>query len=124
MRESEAETRSKSVGSKQETKRLDRTCNQSAPPPINQSNPESKTNSAPRIPASITIGERHGAMATIGGRWTRTTWDECGGRQIRPDGERADRRGYGRGYYDEDRPRRRVKVCVEYEDGDEYCHYP
>jgi len=28
-----------------------------------------------------------------------------------------------RGYYDEDRPRRRVKVCVEYENGDEYCRY-
>jgi hypothetical protein len=27
-----------------------------------------------------------------------------------------------RGYY-EDRPRRRVKVCVEYENGDEYCRY-
>ena len=43
--------------------------------------------------------------------------------RVRPDDERADRNGYGRGYYDEDRPRRRVKVCVEYEDGDEYCHY-
>jgi hypothetical protein len=38
-------------------------------------------------------------------------------------GDRADRdRGY-RGYYDEDRPRRRVKVCFEYENGDEYCRY-
>jgi hypothetical protein len=26
-------------------------------------------------------------------------------------------------YYDEDRPQRRVKICVEYENGDEYCHY-
>ena len=36
--------------------------------------------------------------------------------------DRADR---GRDYrgYDEDRPRRRVKVCVEYENGDEYCRY-
>ena len=25
--------------------------------------------------------------------------------------------------YDEDRPRRRVKVCVEYDNGDEYCRY-
>ena len=40
-----------------------------------------------------------------------------------PDDDRADRDRYGRGYYDEDRPRRRVKVCVEYENGDEYCHY-
>jgi hypothetical protein len=39
------------------------------------------------------------------------------------DDDRADRDGYGRGYYDEDRPRRRVKVCVEYENGDEYCRY-
>jgi hypothetical protein len=43
--------------------------------------------------------------------------------RMRPDDDRADRDGYGRGYYDEDRPRRRVKVCVEYEDGDEYCRY-
>jgi hypothetical protein len=28
-----------------------------------------------------------------------------------------------RGYYDDDRPRRRVKICFEYENGDEYCHY-
>ena len=36
--------------------------------------------------------------------------------------DRADR---GRDYrgYDEDRARRRVKVCVEYENGDEYCRY-
>jgi len=27
------------------------------------------------------------------------------------------------GYFDEDRPRRRVKICVEYENGDEYCRY-
>ena len=26
-----------------------------------------------------------------------------------------------RGYYDEDRPRRHVKICFEYENGDEYC---
>ena len=37
--------------------------------------------------------------------------------------DRADRDGYGRGYYDQDRPRRRVKVCFEYENGDEYCRY-
>jgi hypothetical protein len=37
--------------------------------------------------------------------------------------DRADRdRGY-RGYSDEDRPRHRVKVCIEYENGDEYCRY-
>ena len=37
--------------------------------------------------------------------------------------DRGDRDGYGRGYYDEDRPRRRMKVCFEYENGDEYCRY-
>jgi hypothetical protein len=41
--------------------------------------------------------------------------------RARPD-DRADRDGYGRGSFDEDRPRlRRVKVCFEYENGDEYC---
>ena len=36
-----------------------------------------------------------------------------------------DARGYydGRGYYDEDRPRTRVKICKEYENGDEVCRY-
>lgn len=28
-----------------------------------------------------------------------------------------------RGYVDADRPRRRVKICVEYDNGDEYCRY-
>jgi hypothetical protein len=28
-----------------------------------------------------------------------------------------------RGYYEDDRPRRRVKTCFEYENGDEYCRY-
>jgi hypothetical protein len=55
-------------------------------------------------------------------------WDKDRGRY----GERRDRddRGWdradrGRDYrgYDGDRPRRRVKVCVEYENGDEYCRY-
>ena len=32
-------------------------------------------------------------------------------------------RGHGRGYYDEDRPRTRVKICTEYENGDEVCRY-
>ena len=36
---------------------------------------------------------------------------------------RADRDGESRGYVDDDRPRRRVKICVEYENGDEYCRY-
>ncbi len=36
-----------------------------------------------------------------------------------------DRADQNRDYrsYDEDRPRRRVKVCVEYDNGDEYCRY-
>jgi hypothetical protein len=42
--------------------------------------------------------------------------------RARPDDDRADR-DYGRRYYDEDRPRRRMKVCIEYENGDEYCRY-
>jgi hypothetical protein len=39
------------------------------------------------------------------------------------DGDYADRDRDNRGYFDEDRPRRRVKICVEYENGDEYCRY-
>jgi hypothetical protein len=42
--------------------------------------------------------------------------------RMRPDDDRADRDRYGRGY-DEERPRHRVKVCFEYENGDEYCRY-
>jgi hypothetical protein len=36
--------------------------------------------------------------------------------------DRMDRDGDYRGY-DDDRPRRRIKVCVEYDNGDEYCRY-
>jgi hypothetical protein len=43
--------------------------------------------------------------------------------RMRPDDDRADRDGYGRGSYNEDLPRRRVRVCFEYENGDEYCRY-
>ena len=39
------------------------------------------------------------------------------------DWDRADRDRNSRRYYDEDRPRCRVKVCIEYENGDEYCRY-
>ncbi|MBR1270271.1 hypothetical protein JQ629_22610 [Bradyrhizobium sp. AUGA SZCCT0222] len=36
--------------------------------------------------------------------------------------DRADRhRDYPS--YDDDRPRRRVKICIEYDNGDEYCRY-
>ena len=37
------------------------------------------------------------------------------------DGDRRDRDSSR--YFDDDRSRRRVKVCVEYENGDEYCRY-
>lgn len=49
----------------------------------------------------------------------------CGDRGERDDRgwDRADRDREHRGYYDDDPPRRRVKVCVEYENGDEYCRY-
>jgi hypothetical protein len=43
--------------------------------------------------------------------------DNRGGR------DRADRGRNDSDYYDEDRPRRRVKICIEYENGDEYCRY-
>jgi hypothetical protein len=49
----------------------------------------------------------------------RERYGERGGR----DWDRADRDRDNRGYYDQDRPRRRVKICVEYENGDEYCRY-
>jgi hypothetical protein len=39
------------------------------------------------------------------------------------DWDRVDRDRDNRGYSGEDRPRHRVKVCVEYENGDEYCRY-
>lgn len=39
------------------------------------------------------------------------------------DWDDADRDRNNRGYFDEDRPRRRVKICVEHENGDEYCRY-
>jgi hypothetical protein len=39
------------------------------------------------------------------------------------DWDRSDRDRDYRGYADAERPRRRVKICVEYENGDEYCRY-
>jgi hypothetical protein len=44
-------------------------------------------------------------------------------RETGRDGDYADRDRDDRGYSDRDRPRRRGKVCVEYENGDEYCRY-
>jgi hypothetical protein len=51
-------------------------------------------------------------------------WDRgrYGARRDR-DEDYADRDNDNWGYFDEDRPRRRVKICVEYENGDEYCRY-
>jgi len=51
--------------------------------------------------------------------WDRGRYSARGDR----DGDYADRDNDDRGYFDEDRPRRRVKICVEYENGDEYCRY-
>ncbi|WP_377831059.1 hypothetical protein ACFKHW_40420 (plasmid) [Bradyrhizobium lupini] len=45
---------------------------------------------------------------TTGGNWRQRDDDEM------------DRRSRNR---EEDRPRRRVKICFEYENGDEYCRY-
>jgi hypothetical protein len=42
--------------------------------------------------------------------------------RMRGDEDPADRDRYGRSYYN-DRPQRRVKICIQYEDGDEYCRY-
>jgi hypothetical protein len=39
------------------------------------------------------------------------------------DWDRADRNRDYRGYTDAEPPRRRVKVCVEYDNGEEYCRY-
>jgi hypothetical protein len=36
---------------------------------------------------------------------------------------RREQRDDGPGYYDEDRPRVRIKICREYENGDEFCRY-
>lgn len=46
---------------------------------------------------------------TTGGNW-----------RAQRDDEDVDRRSR---YRDEDRPRRRVKLCFEYENGDEFCRY-
>ena len=39
------------------------------------------------------------------------------------DDDSANRDGDTRGYSDEIRPRHRVKICVEYDNGEEYCRY-
>ena len=77
---------------------------------------------APRIARCVPVRECS-AGATLG---RDTGHDRDRGRYV----ERGDRDGDSgcrekdpRGYFDEDRPRRRVKICVEYENGDEYCRY-
>lgn len=52
--------------------------------------------------------DHDGDRRTVGRNW----------RMYRDEDER-----YGRDSYDQDRPRRRVKICFEYESGDEFCHY-
>jgi hypothetical protein len=60
----------------------------------------------------------------VGRDWQMRRDDDEGDRDRGYRGsDRGDRDGYGKGYHDEDRPRRRVKVCFEYENGDEYCRY-
>jgi hypothetical protein len=48
-------------------------------------------------------------------------------REMRSEGARAgrssDRGDQDRRFYDEGRPSRRVKICIEDENGDEYCRY-
>ncbi|SFJ80175.1 hypothetical protein [Bradyrhizobium sp. Gha] len=46
---------------------------------------------------------------TMGGGWRMQRDDDDMDRQSR--------------YRDEDRPRRRVKICFEYDNGDEFCRY-
>jgi hypothetical protein len=43
-----------------------------------------------------------------------------GNSRMQRDDEDMDRRSR---YRDDDRPRRRVKICFEYENGDEFCRY-
>jgi hypothetical protein len=52
---------------------------------------------------------------TLGRNWQMQSDDRKG----------VDRRGYDdeRSYYDEDRPRVRITICKEYENGDEVCRY-
>jgi hypothetical protein len=50
---------------------------------------------------------------TVGRNWHPDYGDQGRGSYYRDD----DR------YYDEPRPRRRIKICTEYPNGDEFCHY-
>lgn len=62
----------------------------------------------------------HRDRETNGDREThRARYSERGDR----DWDRAQQDTDNRGYSDGDRPRRRVKVCFEYDNGDEYRRY-
>ncbi len=65
-------------------------------------------------------GKRH---RKVGRGWRMHRDDDDVDRGLDRGYRGSDRDGYGRRYYDEDRPRRRVKVCIEYENGDEFCRY-
>ena len=63
-------------------------------------------------------GDRMGRRDQTGRMNDRDDWDHrTVGRnlQMQRDDERS--------YYDEERPRARVKICREYENGDEFCRY-
>ena len=59
--------------------------------------------------------EQEDDRRTVGRNWRRDDYDM----DRRPGyGDRSEGR-----YYNEARPRKRVKICVEYENGDEFCRY-
>jgi hypothetical protein len=70
------------------------------------------------------MGRDRSEMGAEGRMQRDRDWDRgrYGARRDR-DEDHADRDDDSRGYFDDDRPRRRVKICVEYENGDEYCRY-
>ena len=70
------------------------------------------------------MGRDRSEMGSEGRMQRDRDWDRgrYSGRGDR-DWDHADRDNDSRGYFDDDRPRRRVKICVEYENGDEYCRY-
>lgn len=51
-------------------------------------------------------------------RWVGRNWRRDDDDTDRRHGDRSEGR-----YYNEARPRKRVKICVEYENGDEFCRY-
>jgi hypothetical protein len=65
-------------------------------------------------------GDRRGYAGRGDRDWGRGNGDWDRGDR---DWDYADRDKDDRSYFDEDRPRRRVKICIEYDNGDEYCRY-